>query len=131
MRQTLIYNVQFQAVRNADFFTGNGALKAIGTFPFTQYSVKIIGFKLKGVIFLTLVGADDEKKETEADYVRDYMGSKFEQYMTSKEPGVSRVIYDEGLFVAALHLFLVWKLAPTQCAAFSGQTVVEQPAQHV
>ncbi|KAH7706370.1 dom-3 [Aphelenchoides avenae] len=76
-----------EAVRNADFFTGNGALKAIGTFPFTQYSVKIIGFKLKGVIFLTLVGADDEKKETEADYVRDYMGSKFEQYMTSKEPG--------------------------------------------
>lgn len=63
-------------------------MKAIGTFPFTEYSVKIVGFKLKGVIFLMVVGADDEEEETEADYARDYMGHKFEQYMTSKEPGV-------------------------------------------
>ncbi|KAH7693578.1 hypothetical protein AAVH_39384, partial [Aphelenchoides avenae] len=76
-----------EVVGNADFFTGNGAMKAIGTFPFTEYSVKIVGFKLKGVIFLMVVGADDEEEETEADYARDYMGHKFEQYMTSKEPG--------------------------------------------
>ncbi|KAH7701711.1 hypothetical protein AAVH_31151, partial [Aphelenchoides avenae] len=76
-----------EVVGNADFFTGNGAMKAIGTFPFTQYSVKIVGFKLKDVIFLSIVGADDEEEETEADCARDYMGHKFEQYMTSKEPG--------------------------------------------
>ncbi|KAH7671601.1 Protein dom-3, partial [Aphelenchoides avenae] len=75
------------AVRNADFFTGNGTLKAIATFPFTQYSVKIVGFKLKGVIFLSIVGADDEEEETEADYAKNYVGPKYEQYMTSEEPG--------------------------------------------
>lgn len=74
-------------MENADFFTSRGVLKLVGTAPFTAYPWTIIAFKHKGVIFMF-----DDKPEQQAtlDSKRsDFMGHKFEHYVTTDSIGVN------------------------------------------
>lgn len=70
-----------QVLENADLFTSRGVLKLMGTAPFSAFPWNIVAFKYHGVIFLF-----DHKREVQTDFKSrqgDYMGHKFEQYVTS------------------------------------------------